>query len=109
MKQCNVRRFTDRHRRPYPTRTRFGRNSVGPRRNTANSNLVERRKRGVITLGEAAPALPMLHARMRAPELYTDDLPAAYLRRLYGSPDDTPVISRVDQLAHEYGISRRSS
>ena len=109
MKQCNVRRFTDRHRRPYPTRTRFGRNSVGPRRNTANSNLVERRKRGVITLGEAAPALPMLHARMRAPELYTDDLPAAYLRRLYGSPDDKPVISRVDRLANEYGISRRPS
>ena len=84
-------------------------NQCNARRNTANSNLVERRKRGVIALAEAAPALPMLRARMRAPELYTDDLPAAYLRRLYGSPDDTPVISRVDQLAHEYGISRRSS
>ena len=107
MNQCNARPFTDRHRRPYPTRTRFGRNTVGPHRNTANSNLVERRQRGVIALAEAAPALQMLRARMRAPELYTDNLSAAYLRRLYGSPDDTAVISRVDQRANEYGISRR--
>jgi hypothetical protein len=54
----------------------------------------------MIPLAEAAPALQMLRARMRAPELYTDDLPAAYLRRLYGLTDDTPVISRVDQLAN---------
>ena len=53
----------------------------------------------MIPLAEAAPALQMLRARMRAPELY-NDLPAAYLRRLYGLTDDTPVISRVDQLAN---------
>jgi len=38
---------------------------------------------------------------MRARELYSDDLPEAYLRLLCGLTEDTPIDSRVDQLAKE--------
>jgi len=62
----------------------------------------------MIPLGEAAPALQMLRARMRAPELCSGDLPAPYLRLLYGLTDDTPIDSRVDQLTKE-NHTRRSS
>lgn len=98
MNRYKNRRFADRQRdRPSPTRTHFGRNSVS-RHRTADLNSVESRNRGVITLCEVAPALKEIHARMRARELYSDDLPAAYLRLLYGLTDDTPIDSRVDQL-----------
>jgi len=60
----------------------------------------EIRSPGIIRLGEAAPILQWLRARMRARELYSDDLPAA-LRQLYGLTDDTRTHSRVDQLAKE--------
>jgi hypothetical protein len=69
----------------------------------------------MIRLGEAAPVLQQLRARMRVRELYSDDLPdsddlpAAYLRLLYGSPDETPVASRVDQLSERNSAKTRKS
>jgi len=70
----------------------------GPQR---GDQIGEIRPPGIIRLGEAAPILQRLRARMRARELYSDDLPAGYLRLLYGLTDDTPIDSRVDQLAKE--------
>ena len=61
--------------------------------------------RPMFRLGEAAPVLQQLRARTRARELLiSDDLPAAYVRRLYGLPEDAPVVSRVDQLAERNHI-----
>ena len=68
----------------------------------------EIRPSGIIRLGEVAPTLQQLRARMRAHELCSDDLPAPYLRLLYGLTDDTPIDSRVDQLTKE-NHTRRSS
>jgi hypothetical protein len=67
------------------------------------------RRPGIIRFGEAAPVLQQLHARMRVRELYSDDLPAAHLRLLYGLPDETPVASRVDQLSERNSAKSRKS
>ena len=61
----------------------------------------------MIPLGDAVPALQKLPARMRAREPYSDDLPAAYVRLLYGLPEDAPVTSRLDQLTNENRTERR--
>ena len=53
----------------------------------------------MIPLLEAAPVLRALRARLLDRRLHSDDLPAAYVRLLYGLPEDAPVSSRVDQLA----------
>ena len=63
----------------------------------------------MIPLGEVAPELQQLRARIRARDLYSDDLPAAYVRLLYGLPEGAPVISRADQLAERNGVSREVS
>jgi hypothetical protein len=52
----------------------------------------------MIQLAEAAPALQTLRERMCDREIHSDDPPAAYVRLLCNLPDDTPVVSRVDQL-----------
>lgn len=59
----------------------------------------------MIPLGEVAPVLQKLHARLRARELFSHDLPAAYVRLLYGLPEDTPVTSRADQLADRNSLN----
>ena len=58
----------------------------------------------MIPLGEAVPALQKLRARGRT--LFSDDLPAAYVRLLYGLPEDAPVSSRVDQMAEHKCLER---
>jgi hypothetical protein len=60
---------------------------------------------GLIRFGDAGPALLVLRAHMRA----SDDLPAAYVRLLYGLPDETPVASRVDQLSERNSAKSRKS
>jgi hypothetical protein len=63
----------------------------------------------MIPLGEAAPALQTLRRRMCGSEMHSDDLPAAYVRLLCNLPDDTPVVSRVDQLIERNKVvSRRA-
>jgi hypothetical protein len=59
---------------------------------------------GLIRLGDAAPVLRALRDRIRARELCSDDLPAAYVRLLYALPGEAPVVSRVDQLAERNHI-----
>lgn len=53
-------------------------------------------------LGELAPTLAdkQPSAPRREP-IYSDDIPAAYVRFLYGLPDDYPVISRADMAIDE--------
>ena len=46
---------------------------------------------------------------MRAWELSSDDLPAAFVRRRYRVPEDAPVISRINQLITENRARRRRS
>ena len=55
----------------------------------------------MIPLGQAAPILRWLHDRIRAGELSSEDLPAAYVRRRYRVPEDAPVISRINQVIAE--------
>jgi hypothetical protein len=50
-------------------------------------------------LGEIPPVLSVLRRRLAAREIHSDDLPAAYVRLLYGLPESTLITSRVDQLA----------
>ena len=54
----------------------------------------------MIPLGEAVPALQKLRA------LFSDDLPAAYVRPISGLPEDAPVSSRVNQLAEHNCLER---
>jgi hypothetical protein len=61
----------------------------------------------MISLGDAAPFLKELHPRMCASEVHTSDLPAAYVRLIYGLPEGAPVSSRVNQLA-EHNCFERS-
>jgi len=44
---------------------------------------------------------------MRARELHSEDLPTAYVRLLYGLPEEALVISRVDHLAQKNQTDRR--
>ncbi len=82
---------------PSPRRTREGRTWVRGRAASTNSTLPRDRSRGMIRLGEAAPALQVLRARMRAREL----------QLLYGLPEEALVISRVDHLAQKNQTDRR--
>lgn len=42
-------------------------------------------------------------AQRRPPQpIYSDDLPADYVRYLMGLPRDYPVVSRVDQIRETY-------
>ena len=61
----------------------------------------------MIPVLEAAPIQQKVRARER--ELYRDDLPGAYVRLLYGLPEGALVTSRVDQLASQNRVERRSS
>ena len=54
----------------------------------------------MIPLGEAVPAPQKLRA------LFSDDLPAAYVRPISGLPEDAPVSSRVNQLAEHNCLER---
>jgi hypothetical protein len=57
----------------------------------------------MVKLGDAAPALWALQRRQSTPAVYSDDIPADYLRFMLGLPDDASVISRVDQLWQSNG------
>jgi len=55
----------------------------------------------MMTLGDMAPVLRRLRAKLAEPppgHVYSDDIPADYLRYMLGLPEDAPVSSRVDQL-----------
>jgi hypothetical protein len=43
---------------------------------------------------------------MCASEVHTSDLPAAYVRLIYGLPEGAPVSSRVNQLAEHNCLER---
>src|SRR5580704_17244611 len=77
------------------------------RRDRANLTVPPIRSRGMIRLGEAAPALQVLRARMRASEIHTEDLPAANVRLPDGLPEQALVVSRVDLVAEHNHIETR--
>ena len=60
----------------------------------------------MIPLLEAAPVLQKLRGRLLDRQPHSDDLPAAYVRLLYGLPEDASVNSRVDQLADHNCVER---
>ena len=88
-----------------PTRLREGRPWARAQRSSPSWHLPRDRTLGLITLGEAAPALRVLRDRMRTRELHSEDLPGAYVPLLYGLPDEAPVVSRVDQLTERNRIN----
>jgi hypothetical protein len=49
-------------------------------------------------LGERCPLLAELRVRLVQRTVVTDDLPADYLRLLYGLPGNAPVFSKGDAL-----------
>ena len=62
--------------------------------------------RPLSTLGERCPELRQVRDRLYARVVDCDDLPAEWVRRLYGLSDDVPIWSRTDALL--VGARRRS-
>jgi hypothetical protein len=55
-------------------------------------------KRPLSTLGERFPGLREIRDRLLAEIINADDLPAEYVRRLYGLPKSARIWSRTDAL-----------
>jgi hypothetical protein len=64
-------------------------------------------KRPLSLLGERCPELRVLRDRLGARVIDCDDLPAEWVRLLYGLPASTPIWSRTDALLEANRAPRR--
>jgi hypothetical protein len=82
---------------PSLTQAREGRSGSGGHAIARAGECRDSEGLGLITLGEAPPALGVVRDHMRRRELHSD-IGRGFVRLLCWLPDEAPIVARVDQL-----------